>query len=373
MPKFGLTMQEGRIQQWFKAEGEPVAVGDKLFEVETEKVLYEVEATVAGTLARILHPIEAVVPCAGVVAVIALPGEDPVAVAAAPREAAAAPTPPTAAVASAAPGPPTGGAPATPAARKLAREKGVDLARVAGTGPGGRITREDVEAALTGGQQPAPGSGHGEPLRGMRKTIADRMLSSLQTTAQLTITTEADVGALVARRQRLQAEHPLTYTDLLTEAVARALREHPRLNATTDGERVSVHDVVHLGVAIALDDGLVVGVIRAADRQPLHALAAAARGLAERARAGTLGLDDVTGGTFTITNLGAYGVDAFTPILHTPQVAILGVGRIVEKPVVRDGQIVIRPTMVLSLTFDHRIIDGAPAARFLQRVVELLG
>ena len=379
MPKFGLTMQEGRIQEWFKAEGDPVAVGDKLLEVETEKVLYEVEATVAGTLARIMHPVEAVVPCTGVVAVIALPGEDPAAVAAAtadrPRAAPPAAAQPTSAAsgAAASPAPSAAAHPTTPAARKLAKERGVNLARLTGTGPGGRITREDVEAALAAGPAAAPAAGGGEPLRGMRKTIAERMLASLRTTAQLTITTEADAGAMVAQRQRLQAEFPLTYTDLLVAAVARALREHPRLNATSDGDAVRVHDAVHVGVAIALDDGLVVGVIRDADRLPLHAVASAARALAERARAGTLGIDDVTGGTFTISNLGAYGVDAFTPILHPPQVAILGVGRVAEKPVVRDGQIVVRPTMVLSLTFDHRIVDGAPAARFLQRVVELLG
>ena len=375
MPKFGLTMQEGRIQQWFKAEGDAVAAGDPLFEVETEKVLYEVEAAGAGTLACVLHPVEAVVPCAGIVAVIAVAGEDPVAIAAAARTRASA-KPATAAsvtaradVTAPAAGPAPAAAPITPAARKLARERGVDLSRLTGTGPGGRITREDVEAASAPPTTAAPA----EVLRGMRKTIADRMLASVQTTAQLTITTEADVAALVARRQHRQTLFPLTYTDLLVEVVARALREHPRLNATCEGDVVRVHDAVHIGIAIALDDGLVVGVLRDADRTPLAALAAAARGLAERARGGTLGVDDVSGGTFTITNLGAYGIDAFTPILHAPQVAILGVGRIVEKPVVRSGEIVIRPTMVLSLTFDHRIVDGAPAARFLQRVVELLG
>lgn len=379
MPKFGLTMQEGRIQQWLKSEGDAIAIGDALFEVETEKVLYEVEAAVAGTLACILHPVEAVVPCAGVVAVIAVAGEDPAAAGAAARARTSAPPPPTvsappaAAVAAAPTGPAAGSAPVTPAARKLARERGVDLSRVTGTGPGGRITREDVEAALTAAAAVAATGTAGEPLRGMRKSIADRMFASVQTTAQLTITTEAEVGALVKRRRQLQAELPLTYTDLLVEAAARALRDHPRVNATCERDVVHHHDGVHVGIAIALDDGLVVGVIRDADRKPLRSLATEARGLAERARAGTLGVDDVSGGTFTITNLGAYGIDAFTPILHAPQVAILGVGRVVEKPVVRDGEIVVRPMMVLSLTFDHRIVDGAPAARFLQRVVELLG
>jgi len=368
MPKFGLTMQEGTIQRWFKAEGDPIAKGESLFEVETEKVLYEVEAPIAGRVAKLLYPEEATVACARVVAVLAVGDEDPAAVAAryaaVPATATAAAVAAPAPVRSPAPGGP--GAPVTPAARKLAREHGIELEAVAGTGPGGRVTREDVEAAI------AAGAPAGAPLRGMRKTIAEHMLQSVQTTAQLTITTDADVTELVARHQRLRGEFAVTITDLVIEAVAAALRAHPRLNATASADAVRQHAEIDIGVAVAVDDGLVVPVVRGADGKALRDIAVESRALAEKARAGRLAADDVRGGTFTVTNLGMYGVDAFTPILNTPQVATLGVGRIVEKPAVHGGQIVARRMMVLSLTFDHRIVDGVPAAAFLRDVVDRL-
>ncbi len=370
MPKFGLTMQEGTIQQWFKSEGDAVAAGEALYEVETEKVLYEVEAPTDGVVAKLLYPAEATVPCARVVAVIAVAGEDPRSIAAKydapPAPSAAAAGPAVAAAPTAAP--PAGNVIATPAARKLAKEHGLDLATISGTGPGGRITREDVEAAVAAGAARQPRT----PLRGMRKVIAERMWQSLQATAQLTITTEVDVTALVGRKQQQAQEFPLTYTDLLVEAAAGALRAHPRLRVTVDAEGIEPQEAIHVGVAVALDEGLIVPVIRDADRKSLAEIAAESRALAERARAGTLGVDAVQGGIFTITNLGMYGVDAFTPILNQPQVAILGVGRIVQKPAVHEGQIAIRSMMTLSLTFDHRIVDGAPAAAFLRDVAARL-
>jgi pyruvate dehydrogenase E2 component (dihydrolipoamide acetyltransferase) len=373
MPKFGLTMQEGTIQQWFKAEGDRIDKGEPLFEVETEKVLYEVEAPTSGRVAKLLYAPEAVVPCATLVAVIAVEGEDPAAIAARYSDASRATTapPPAATEPGTAPAARRGsaGAPVTPAARKLATDHGIDLTTMRGTGPGGRVTREDVEAVIARGVSAVPG---GAPLRGLRKSIAARMLKSLQSTAQLTICTEADVSGLVARRQRLAAEFALTYTDLLIEAVAQALRSHPRLNATASTDAVQEHDSIDIGVAVALEDGLIAPVIRAAHTKSLRVIADESRQLAERARHGTLSVDDVSGGTFTITNLGMYGIDSFTPILHTPQVAILGIGRIIEKPAVHAGQIVPRPMMTLSLTFDHRVVDGAPAALFLRQVVDNL-
>ena len=371
MPKFGLTMQEGKIQHWFKVEGEGIGRGEALFEVETEKVLYQVEAPAAGVVAKLLYPIEAVVPCAHVVAIIAEEGEDPSAVAAAYASAAARPDqsapPATAAeaVSRTAKGP-VGAIVATPAARKLAKERGIDLSTVKGTGPGGRITREDVEAA------PRTPVAAGTLLHGMRKSIADRMLKSLQSTAQLTITTEADVTDLVARRERLQTQFPLTFTDLVVEAVAGALAAHPRLRMTVEGDLAEPHGEINVGLAVALEDGLIVPVLRDADNKSLPQIAQEARELAEKARAGSLGVDEVRGGTFTVTNLGMYGVDAFTPIINQPQVAILGVGRILQKPAVYEGQIAVRWMMTLSLTFDHRIVDGAPAAAFLQDVAARL-
>lgn len=378
MPKFGLTMQEGTVQQWFKAEGDAVEKGEPLFEVETEKVLYEVEAPASGRVAKLLYAPEAVVPCATVVAVIAVAGEDPAIVARSYHRTLPQPAAPTPAVS--APGsspeqrPASAGVPVTPAARKLAKDHGVDVSSIRGSGPGGRITREDVEAVIASkAAASATGSPvQGSPLRGMRKSIAERMLRSLQSTAQLTIFAEADVTAMVARRQRLATEFALTYTDLLIEAVAKALRVHRRLNATASADAVQEHDSVDVGMAVALDDGLIVPIIRSADTKSLRQIAVESQRLAEQARNGTLSVDDVGGGTFTITNLGMYGIDSFTPILHTPQVAILGVGRIVEKPAVHAGQIVPRAMLTLSLTFDHRIVDGAPAAAFLRQVVETL-
>jgi len=368
MPKFGLTMQEGTIQQWFKAEGEAIEAGEPLFEVETEKVLYEVESPASGTVAKLLYPLEAKVPCANVVAVIAVPGEDAAAVAAeyaAKAASVAAQTArPSAAAAQRTAAAATGATVATPAARKLAKERGIDLATVKGTGPGGRITREDVEAA-------APAV-HGTGLHGMRKGIAERMFKSLQSSAQLTITTEVDVTPLVARREQLKQQFRLTYTDMLIEAVAGALAAHPRLRVTVEGDVILQHDDINVGIAVALEEGLIVPVVRGADKKSLQQIAEESRVLAEKARTGSLSVDYVSDGIFTITTLGMYGVDAFTPIINQPQVAILGVGRIVQKPAVYDGQVAIRSMMVLSLTFDHRIVDGAPAAAFLQDVAARL-
>ncbi|HEX7409176.1 MAG TPA: dihydrolipoamide acetyltransferase family protein [Candidatus Binatia bacterium] len=370
MPKFGLTMQEGKIQQWFKAEGDAIETGQPLFEVETEKVLYEVEAPASGVVAKLLYPLESTVPCAKAVAVIAVGGEDPAAIAKAYASTKAPETGASTLPHAAAPASqrtastPAGAIVATPAARKLAKERGIDLATVKGTGPGGRITREDVEAAAAMPQ--------GTPLHGMRKSIADRMFKSLQSTAQLTITTEADVTPLVARREQLKKEFNLTFTDMLIEAVAGALVAHPRLRLTVEGDLIQPHEEVNVGIAVALDEGLMVPVIRHADTKSLQQIADESRRLAEKARAGSLGVDEVSGGTFTITNLGMYGIDAFTPIINQPQIAILGVGRIVPKPAVHDGQIAIRSMMTLSLTFDHRIVDGAPAAAFLQDVAARL-
>ena len=419
MPKFGLTMQEGTIQRYFKAPGESVHAGEPLYEVETEKVLYEVEAPASGTLAAALFPEGATVECGVVIAVIAESGEDAAAVGARYGNGAGPRAGAPAAAAAGAPARSSGAATAAPAssaaasaaddagarravspvARKLAAELGVELARVAGTGPGGRITREDVERAAEGARPtsgasaasaaaaragapagapvPAAASAAGKPqarsipMRGMRKTIADRMSKSLRESAQLTITSEADVTVAVELRERLVRQFDFTYGDLLIQAVARALLRHPRMNARLEQDAIAIMPQVNVGMAVALEDGLIVPVIVDADRKSLREIAAVTRELGERARAGKLRLEEVSGGTFTITNLGTYGVDAFTPIINTGETGILGVGRIIEKPVVHRGEIARRSMMTLSLTFDHRLIDGAPAAQFLQTVIEI--
>ncbi len=388
MPKFGLTMTEGTIQQWFKSEGDAIKTGEALFEVETEKVLYEVEASADGTVAKLLYAVEAVVGVGLPVAIIAEAGEEVAEVAAryadAPAAAPAAAPPEPAPVATSAPSPAPqekrGRVPVTPAARKLAKEHSIDLSGVAGTGPRGRITREDVQKTIDSGGQAAPppaptatpAAAEDIPLRGMRKVIAERMHQSLQGSAQLTISTEADVTQLIDRRQEVRQEFNVTYTDFIVQACAHALRQHPRMNASLEGNIIHVHNDIHVGLAVALDEGLIVPVVRDADKKSLKDIAAEAKTLAEKARASQLKLEEVSGGTFTVSNLGMYGVDAFTPIINAPQSGILGVGRIVEKPVIYRGEVTRRSMMVLSLTFDHRVIDGAPAGAFLQTVADLL-
>jgi pyruvate dehydrogenase E2 component (dihydrolipoamide acetyltransferase) len=383
MPKFGLTMHEGTIQRFFKAVGENVNAGDPLYEVETEKVLYEVESPATGVLAAALFEEGATVECGVAVAVIAEAGDDPVSIRAKYATAVAS--------ASASNGEVKTPTPASmeaksnsgerravsPVARKLAAELGVNLDRVSGTGPGGRITREDVErAAKAPPDAPAAApvqasSTQSVPMRGMRKTIAERMHQSLRDTAQLTITSEADVTPATELRERLKREFDFTYTDLLIQAAGRALLKHPRMNARLAGNEIVTSSEVNIGIAVSLDDGLIVPVIHDVTHKTLREIASLSKEAGEKARGGKLKLEDISGGTFTITNLGTYGIDAFTPILNTGETGILGVGRIVEKPAIYRGEMTRRAMMTLSLTFDHRVIDGAPAALFLQTVIDL--
>ncbi|HYL58863.1 MAG TPA: dihydrolipoamide acetyltransferase family protein [Candidatus Acidoferrales bacterium] len=387
MPKFGLTMHEGTIQRFFKAVGDSVKAGEPLYEVETEKVLYEVEAAAAGTLAATLFADGDTVECGVAVAVIAEAGEDLAAVQAryakAAPPASAAPTNRAAIREASVPAAAKATGErraASPIARKLATELGVNLDAVEGTGPGGRITREDVERAAKSAPAPAPSTPASRsptptasrtPMRGVRKVIAERMHQSLQASAQITITTEADVTPATELRARLTRDYDFSYTDMMIHACARALMRHPRINSRLDGAEIVAAPNANIGIAVALDEGLIVPVVREAERKSLREIAVESRALGEKARAGHLKLEDVSGGTFTITNLGTWGVDAFTPILNAGETGILGVGRIIEKPAIYRGEIARRALMWLSLTFDHRVIDGAPAAEFLRDVIEI--
>jgi pyruvate dehydrogenase E2 component (dihydrolipoamide acetyltransferase) len=264
--------------------------------------------------------------------------------------------------------------PASPAARRLARERGVDLARVT-PADGRRITEEDVRRYLATGAPATAGVATiapGEPLTGRRKIIAERMLRSIQQSAQLTLTTEVDAAALVAARARCQARMEVSYNDLLAWIIVQALMQHPALNATLEGDRLRHHKAIHLGLAVAVEDGLLVPVLRDADQLTLAQIAAQSRALIERARSGAAAPGELSGSTFSLTNLGAYDIDAFTPILNPPEVGILGVGRIREAIVPRNGQPALGHLMVLSLTFDHRAVDGTPAAAFLQAIKRLV-
>lgn len=364
MPKLGMAMTEGTVVKWLKPDGARVEKGERIAVVMSKKITYEVEAPASGILRHAAAEKE-VKAVGEVIGYITEPGE------VIPELEKVPAAPPVAE----APAPPAKEILATPAAKRLAKEHGIDLSQVTGTGPGGRITEKDVMAFIEARKAPPPPPrppARVIPFIGMRQAIAERMTQSLQTMAQVTITTEIDATELVRMREQLKGEFDLTYTDMVVKAAAMALKKHPLLNSTLIGEEIHLLDEVHIGVAVALESGLIVPVVRDADKKSLREIAAETRRLAEGARAGTLTVDEVTGSTFTVTNLGMYGVDVFTPIINPPEVAILGVGRIVEKPACCQGQIVPRAMMHLSLTFDHRIVDGAPAAEFLRTVKELL-
>lgn len=364
MPKLGMAMTEGTVVKWLKPDGARVEKGERIAVVMSKKITYEVEAPASGILRHAAAEKE-VKAVGEVIGYIAEPGE------VIPELEKVPAAPPV----TEAPAPSAKEILATPAAKRLAKEHGVDLSQVTGTGPGGRITEKDVMAFIEARKAPPPPPRPPAkviPFIGMRQAIAERMTQSLQTMAQVTITTEIDATELVRMREQLKGEFDLTYTDLVVKAAAIALKKHPLLNSTLIGEEIHLLDEIHIGVAVALESGLIVPVVRDADKKSLKEIAAETRRLAEGARAGTLTVDEVTGSTFTVTNLGMYGVDTFTPIINPPEVAILGVGRIVEKPACCQGQIVPRAMMYLSLTFDHRIVDGAPAAEFLRTVKELL-
>ena len=451
LPKLGQTMEEGVIVEWMKQVGDPVNRGDLLFTVESDKAVLEVEATTRGFLRRILVPEGRAVPVLTVVALVTRKADEDISTydtsaseikagAPAPEEAAIEPGPVEEQAAGDAVGQ-TGRIFSSPRARKTARERGVDLSLVTGTGPGGRISERDVLSYLTlqpkatpvaartaeamgvdltglegtgakgritkadveaAARPPAPpvalptpppmeviaaGEVERVPVAGMRRIIAERMAASDDATARVTLVTEADATSFVEAREQLKASVTEAwgfapgYNDLLAVIVARCLREFPYMNARmieveNAGGSTSLAierlPYANLGMAVDTERGLMVPVIRNADQKRLRAFGTEFRTLVERARAGRSLPEDLSGGSFTITNLGMYEIDAFTPIINLPEAAILGVGRIQPKAVVREGEIVARQMWTLSLVFDHRLVDGAPAARFLQRIKELI-
>jgi len=406
MPKFEMAQESGKVLRWLKQEGETVIKGEAILEVETDKVAMEVEAPASGTLVGIRVGPGAVVPIGQPIAYILLPGEvwEGAPPAASPAGAPRA-TPVAERIAQAhgvdlsvVPGTGPGGrvtkadveaflaqraaegkVKAAPAARRLARELGVDLRQVEGTGPGGRIQSEDVRRAaeaLRGAvvlEAPArPAIRRRVPLAGMRRTIAERMSRSVREAPQFTVSIDVEMSRAMAIVEDLAAWAEreggprVTLTALLVKACAWALRRHPALNATLEGEEILEWEDVNIGVAVAVPEGLVVPVIHEADRRGLMEIAQILEEKARRAREGALRLEDVQGGTFTLSNLGMYGVDRFTAILNPPQAGILAVGRVAKRPVVGGGdEVVVRPVATLTLTADHRVIDGAQAAQFM--------
>jgi pyruvate dehydrogenase E2 component (dihydrolipoamide acetyltransferase) len=391
-------MESGTIVRWLKSEGERVERGEPLYELDTEKVTQEVEADASGVLLKILAGEGDEIEVGKAIAIIGEEGEKVEVAAPEPAASADEPAPEPGAEEAApseAPAPEPspsadgGRVKASPLARRIARERGIDLAAITGTGPEGRIVAEDVEraehaprAATAAPVAPAAAAlvpvGEVEvvPLKGIRKAIARRMTEAWQAPAfQIAVT--ADMSAAIRLREALVArvaegETRPTYSDILTKVCAVALMRHRAVNALFAGEEIHVQPTANVGIAVAVENGLLVPVLRSCETKTIRQLAAERADIVGRTRAGTLRQEDLEGGTFTISNLGMYGVDRFVAVLNPPQAAILAVGAIEERAVVRDGELVARPVMELTLTCDHRSVDGATAAEFLHTVKQFL-
>ncbi|MCS7108385.1 MAG: 2-oxo acid dehydrogenase subunit E2 [Sulfolobales archaeon] len=380
MPKLGLTMTKGTVKKWLKSEGDRVSKGEPLFVIETEKISSTVEAPASGYLLKILAQVGSTLPVGAPVAYIGEFGEAlpevtpplPVSEAAKPveREAEAVSKPVT----------PTR-VRATPRAKALAERERIDLTAIRGSGPGGLIVEEDVIKYLHEVRARTKSGLRVKeviPLTSLRRTIAERMTESLRSMAQVTIMREEVVDALIKVKNELQQQIEkdtnirLTYTPILVKVVAEAIKKFPIVNSTLEDDSIKILDEINVGFAVAVDHGLVVPVVKDVDKKRLREIVVVCNDLARRAREGQLTMDDVSGGTFTITNLGMFGVDAFTPIINPPQTAILGVGRFIPKPVVIDDKVAVANTCVFSLTFDHRVMDGHTAAQFLNELINLI-
>mgnify|MGYP001209219901 CR=1 FL=1 len=414
IPKLGDNVKEATIVDWLVEDGAEVNQGDDVIELETDKAVVPVPANASGTIKFGPYKAGDVVPIDTVVATIgsrdasfAPRGDGQPAPAA---DSAPATEPASAAPAAAPATAPEPGLKATPVAQKMATEMGVDLSNIDGSGARGKITKADVlhaAGAEEAAPAPAPTASQAPaapviptpppaapkptptpqgdvlervPVKGIRGIIARRMAESVHTTARVTLVTEVDATELVALREQLKGRYAEAwgfapgYNELLAMIAANGLRQFPYMNArfAADGESIEILNPVNIGLAVDTERGLLVTVIRELDKKGLQEIGSEFRGLVKRAREGKSGPDDLSGSTFTISNLGMFRVDAFTPVINLPDAAILGVGRIVEKPVVKDGNIVVRKMLTLSLVFDHRLVDGAPAAKFLDYLCEII-
>jgi pyruvate dehydrogenase E2 component (dihydrolipoamide acetyltransferase) len=375
MPSFGMYTAEGLLAAWLRPHGARVETGEPVLEIETEKATHEVLAPAPGLLHHIV-PAGAQLTEQAPIGYVLTEGEAPPdstrpTPGLTPRGDTPGGTPP------AAPAQDTSPPKASPVARRLASEHGIDIARVTGTGPGGRIVEADVMGLLQ--QQALAGAEHGNPLSGsrterralspMRRTIARRLRHSLDKAVSLTITREAEADALVDVRRRLVARGTaIPYDAFFVKLLAVGLREHAALCAFVEDDDLVIPSTIDIGVAVAVADGVVAPIVREADRKSISTLAAEIDGLESQVRGGMLSPEAQSGGVSTITNLGGFGVDAFTPVLNPPQSSILGIGRIRARPVVRDGVLAIANTCMLSLTFDHRVADGVPAAQLVDSI-----
>jgi len=394
MPKLGFDMAEGKLVRWMLSEGERVEKGQVLAEIETDKATVEVEASVSGTVLK--HVIEegAIVPIGNPIAIVGDDGEDfeleallgsvPAPL---PEVVNDAPSPTLQSEAAAAElhegnGKLPGGVRASPLARKLAKDLGIALGAIAGSGSGGRIVKRDVEAAASGPTSTRmTGSAisletERVPLTKLRGAIGRRMASSKQQVPHFYVTTEVDAQPFMTMRKEyneiLAEDEKISVNDFIVKAAALALREFPNLNASLDGDSVVRHGEVNIGIAVAVPDGLLTVVARDADQKPLPSISAEVRAMAERAREGKVHQEDIEGSTFTVSNLGMFNVDHFIAIINPPEAAILAVGGVQERPVVRGGQIVAGMQLKATISADHRVTDGAEAAQWLQSFKKLL-
>lgn len=358
MPKLGMSMKEGTVSVWNKEVGETVNKGESIASINSEKIEMEIESPAEGTILDIKVPEGEGVPPGTVICYIGEGNEQ--VERKKEKEIQSKPKKERKKI--------------SPVARKMANSANLDIDTLVGTGPGGRITKEDVLRALPERKEKKQNETVQQPINMMRKTIASRMMESLQTSAQLTITMKADVTKLTNLQQQLNEtaiaryETKLTITDFVAKAAILSLLEHPAMNSQYHNGVVETFENVHLGIAAALDNGLAVPVIQHAERLTLIELAKGIKLYGKKAREGKLLHDEIKGSTFTITNLGAYGVEHFTPILNPPEAGILGIGTMYDTPVYREDELCKGTILPLSLTFDHRVLDGAPASAFLSTV-----
>jgi len=405
MPRLSDTMTEGVIAKWHKKVGDLIRPGDLLAEIETDKATMEFEAPIGGALLYIGAPEGKPIPIGAPIAIIGKPDEDISALlnrgaSPAPPESITSPTPaqpqpaatpsPPAEAPARVPASPALGAPpaetrlkASPLARSMAQKAGIDLHQVHGTGEGGRIIRRDVEAYLSHAvattpvatpAQPAAAPYQEVPLSQMRKTIARRLTASMQEAPHFYLTRAVSMEAAATWREKLNAlsPHKISFNDLIIKAVAMALRKHPYLNAAWMGDHIRLYQEIHIGFAVAVEEGLIVPVLRHADRKGLSEIAAETVLLAQKARERKLAPEEYTGSTFSISNLGMFGIEEFTAVINPPEAAILAVGAIQPTPVVKDGQVVVERRMRVTLSCDHRVVDGATGAAFLETFTQLL-
>lgn len=355
MPRLSLTMKTGTVGKWYKKEGETVQKGEPLVEIISEKATYDLEAPSSGVLRKVLAQEGLDIQVNAALGVITAPDEQF-------TEADLISTTENAETEE------QKHVLASPAAKRLAREHKMDMSTVKGSGPEGRITEEDVQRTIEQKGYRSPKIKETILLSGYKKTSAERVARSFRAAPHSTLVMEIDVSKAAEMHQKMQ----VSYTTIIVNATAKALTEHPLLNSTLEVDTIRVFAEVNVGVAVQTENGLVVPVIYEADKKTLKETDVALKDLTEKARNAKLATDDLSGGTFTITNLGMYEVDFFTPIINPPEAAILAIGKIVQKPVVVNGKIEIRPILTLSLSYDHRIVDGAPAAQFLQRIKQII-